>query len=81
MELKDTIELMNSKDFKDRFKAEYHQLVIRAKGLKAMLEKYKNGTLPFNPKCSYEIFFTQLVYMENYINVLEERAKIENIEL
>lgn len=25
-ELKDTIELMNSSDYKDRFKAEYYQL-------------------------------------------------------
>lgn len=28
-ELKDTIELMNSSDYKDRFKAEYYQLKIR----------------------------------------------------
>lgn len=28
-ELKDTIELMNSSDYKDRFKAEYYQLEIR----------------------------------------------------
>lgn len=27
-ELKDTIELMNSSDYKDRFKAEYYQLKI-----------------------------------------------------
>lgn len=27
-ELKDTIELMNSSDYKDRFKAEYYQLSI-----------------------------------------------------
>lgn len=29
MELKDTIELMNSSDHKDRFKAEYQQVKIR----------------------------------------------------
>ena len=28
-ELKDTIELMNSADYKDRFKAEYLQIKIR----------------------------------------------------
>lgn len=27
-ELKDTIELMNSSDYKDRFKAEYYQLKV-----------------------------------------------------
>lgn len=29
MELKDTIELMNSSDYKERFKAEYLQVKIR----------------------------------------------------
>ncbi|MDE5853984.1 MAG: hypothetical protein K2H19_02860, partial [Ruminococcus sp.] len=63
---------MKSKDFKERFQAEYIQLKIRYTGLKAMLKKYKAGTLPFTSKCSYELLFTQLVYMENYMNVLEE---------
>ena len=31
MELKDTIELMQSTDYKDRFKAEYYQLIERYK--------------------------------------------------
>lgn len=35
-ELKDTIELMNSSDYKDRFKAEYYQLKIRYTKLHAM---------------------------------------------
>lgn len=79
--LQDTIVLMNSKDFKERFQAEYFQLKIRYNGLKAMLEKYKAGTLPFQPKCSYHLFLTQLVHMEGYMKVLEERAEIEGIEL
>lgn len=29
MELKDTIELMNSTDYKERFRAEYYQTKIR----------------------------------------------------
>ena len=72
---------MNSKDFKDRFKAEYKQLVIRAQGLSNMLEKMKNGTLEFTPKCSYEILNRQLEYMKDYKGVLEERASIEGINL
>ena len=79
--LYDTALLMKSNDFKDRFRAEYYQLKIRANGLKTMLKKYKNNTLPFKPNCTYELLFTQLVYMENYIIVLEERAKVEDIEL
>ena len=72
---------MNSKDFKDRFKAEYKQLVIRAEGLSNMLAKMKNGTLEFAPKCSYEILNRQLEYMKDYKGVLEERASIEGINL
>ena len=81
MKMQDTIELMNSIDFKDRVRAEYYQLKIRHEGLVIMLEKYKEGTLGFTPNCSYDLLHTQLVYMECYMNVLEERAKIENIEL
>ena len=33
MELKDTIELMKSNDYKDRFKAEYYQVKIRREKL------------------------------------------------
>ncbi len=79
--LYETTLLMKSNDFKERFQAEYIQLKIRYNGLKAMLEKYKAGTLSFQPKCSYELLFTQLVYMENYMKVLEERAKVEGIIL
>ena len=32
--LKDTVELMNSEDYRERFIAEYKQLVIRYKGVK-----------------------------------------------
>ena len=81
MKLQDTIELMNSSDSKDRFKAEYYQLKIRHEWLSKILKGYKEGTLNFTPNCSYELLHTQLVYMECYMNILEERARIENIEL
>ena len=73
--------MMESKDFKKRFRAEHFQVKIRTKKLKAMLEKYKAGVLPFRPNCSYELLFEQLVYMKQYLRTLEERAKIENIGL
>ena len=81
MELKTTIEMMNSADFKERFKAEYFQLVIRKEKLEAMLEKYKAGTLSFTPNCSYELLYEQVVYMKQYQRILEVRARIENVEL
>ena len=76
-----TVKDMNSRDFKDRFKAEYKQLVIRAEGLSKMMDKMKNGKLEFTPKCSYEILNRQLEYMKDYKGVLEERASIEGINL
>lgn len=79
--LRDTVELMTSDDYKDRFLAEYKQLDIRIKGLEAMLDKYKNGVLPFTPKCPYELLYIQLISMSNYRGALIERAKIEEIEL
>ena len=81
MKLQDTIELMSSADFKDRARAEYYQLKIRHEGLARILKGYREGTLNFTPTCSYDLLHTQLVYMEHYLNVLEERSKIENVEL
>ena len=80
MKLIDTV-MMNSENYKERFRAEYFQLDIRINGLSNMLEKYKEGSLTFTPSCSYEVLYTQLVHMENYKRSLEERAKIENIIL
>ncbi len=39
MKLADTVEGMNSADYKKRFIAEYQQLVIRYRGLANMLNK------------------------------------------
>ena len=79
--LNETAKMMVSADYKERFKAEYLQLKIRINGLSNMLKKYKEGRLTFKPNCSYELLHTQLVYMECYLNTLEERVKIEGIEL
>lgn len=81
MELKDTIELMNSKDYKERFKAEYLQAKIRYDKLDSMTVKYEAGTLNFIPSCSLELLKEQKKYMGNYIRTLRIRAEIENIEL
>lgn len=81
MNLTDTVELMNGSDFKDRFCAEYFQLSIRLSKLEKMLCEMKAGALTFTPKCSYELLHEQAVYMRQYKRVLEERAKIEGIDL
>ena len=41
-ELKETVELMLSNDYKERFKAEYYQLKIRIDRLYNMLSKMEN---------------------------------------
>lgn len=81
MELNDTIELMKSSDFKDRFKAEYYQLKIRTEKLATMLSKYEAGTLEFTPKCNIEILNVQYEFMKAYLHTLKERADIEGIKL
>lgn len=80
-ELKDTIELMNSEDYQQRFKAEYYQTKIRYDKLHKMLVKYEAGTLDFEPKCSLELLKNQASYMGNYLKTLEVRAEIEEIDL
>ena len=81
MELKDTIELMNSNDYKERFKAEYLQTKIRYEKLHKMTVKYEAGTLNFEPSCSLEILKEQKSYMGNYLRMLEIREKKKKIDL
>ena len=81
MELKNTINMMNSDDYKERFKAEYCQVVIRYQKLKAMLEKWDNGELNFNPTCPRSTYNIQISAMTDYIAILEARAVMEGIEL
>lgn len=81
MELKDTIEMMNSENYKERFKAEYYQVVIRYKKLKIMLDKWDSGELNFNPTCPRSTYNMQIKSMTDYIAVLEARAVMENVDL
>lgn len=81
MELKDTIELMNSEDYKERFKAEYYQTKIRYNKLNNMLIKYEANTLDFEPECRLDILKSQADFMYNYLYILKVRAEIEHIEL
>ena len=81
MELKDTSEMMNSKDYKERFKAEYWQTKIRYDKLRQMCIKYEANTLNFEPKSSLELLKEQKSYMGNYLRILEVRAEIEQIDL
>ena len=81
MKLIDTVPLMNSEDYRDRFKAEYYQVYIRFVKLKAMLEKWDKDELDFEPTCPRSTYDMQLKAMRDYISVLEARAVMENIGL
>ena len=81
MEFKDTVKMMQSEDYKERFRAEYHQLKIRYKKLDNMLVRYESGTLDFTPSCPIEILDEQRTVMAEYLAVLEVRASLEGIDL
>lgn len=95
MELKDTIVMMQSEDYKERFKAEYLQTKIRYEKLKkfntqieaANLAKFcppnQEGKTMAMPKhdCPDEMLKEQQNIMGHYLHILEVRAEIEGIAL
>ena len=81
MELKHTVSLMLSSDYKERFIAEYLQVKIRYEKLLAMCKKWDEGNLPFTPTCSRQVYTDQLNHMKAYLSILEARAITEGIDL
>lgn len=79
--LNDTCEMMCSEDYKERFRAEYMQLVIRYGKLKTMLDNWDSGDLNFTPTCPRSTYNIQIKAMADYIAVLEARAIMEGIDL
>lgn len=81
MKLSETVEMMNSEDYKERFKAEYYQLVIRYRKLREMLDKWDKGELKFKPTCPRSTYNIQIKAMTDYIAILEARAVMESVDL
>ena len=90
MELKDTLEMMNGKDYKERFKAEYWQTKIRYEKLKKFNTKLNAAEIMKFEKNRYEearfdcplyLLKKQQKIMEEFIALPELRAVIENIKL
>jgi hypothetical protein len=79
--LADTIDLMKSSDYKDRFKAEYYQLEYRLVRLKDMIRRWDENGLSFTPTVNREVYTRQIAAMDSYLKVLKERASYENINL
>lgn len=90
MELKNTISMMTSEDYKERFKAEYYQTKERYERLKAFNNKieaaeytmYEKVKYPM-PKhdCPSQLLKSQQRTMGEYLHILEVRAVIEGIDL
>lgn len=80
-ELGRTVKAMLSPDYKERFRAEHRQLLIRRAKLEAMLKKMMEGTLDFTPTCPLELLNYQLGVMSEYLSILEQRAYIEGVAL
>ena len=81
LELSDTIGLMTSDDYKDRFKAEYLQLKIRYEKLLDMLGRWDSKLLDFEPTCPRSTYDMQVKAMADYLAVLKARAVMEGVEL
>lgn len=81
MELHETVGLMTSSDYKDRFKAEYAQLECRLNKLTAMLNKWDACTLEFTPTCPRELYDEQADAMAKYLEILANRAALEGVDL
>lgn len=81
MELKETVEMMLSEDYKERFKAEYWQTKIRYERLHNICVKAQAGTLDFELTCPLQLLDHQCSCMGGYLRDLEVRAEIEGISL
>ena len=84
-DLKETVELMNSEDYKERFIAEYWQLKIRYEKLKNFNNKIEASRAVIkvepNHDCPYDMLRNQQRRMGELLHILEDRAIIENINL
>ena len=68
-------------DYKQRFINEYVELKDKYIKLHKMLVKYDAGKLEFTPTCQIDMLRKQKSLMGQYLNVLEVRAMIEDVEL
>mgnify|MGYP003290423765 CR=1 FL=1 len=89
-ELSKTCEMMCSKDYRERFKAEFYQLKIRTEKLENFIAKIKAQYHRVNKyiekddiqhDCDTYILEEQLSNMKDYLFILKQRAIIENIDV
>ena len=76
-----TAELMLSGDYRARMAAEWAQVKIRHRRLQEMLDAYREGKLDFEPTCPITLLREQALVMQEYVDILEKRAELEDIRL
>ena len=84
LNIADTAVGMVSTDYKERFIAEYTQLLIRYRKLYHYIqqiecEKYTGVAVPHDSPM--ELLNEQLEYMNMYLEILQKRAIIEGIDI
>lgn len=83
--LDQTIGYMLSADYKDRFKAEFWQLSLRASKLEHYIKRIKDARAAGEPEpphdCSVELLEEQLDCMYDYCRILLKRGLVEHINL
>lgn len=77
--LEDTLKLMVSDDYKERFIAEYVQLKIRTERLNLFIVDAKLSKEEHT--CPISLLESQLSIQERLLNILETRAAMEDINL
>ena len=84
-ELNETIELMQSRDYKERFMGEYAQAKIRYNKLKDFCNRIEVSEMTGveGPKhdCPLSLLREQQKFIGLYLSALEKRAIIEKIDL
>ena len=82
-QLDQTVDLMRSESYKERFIAEYAQIAIRTQRLDRVLRSIEDKTCPkcFEPTCDIAILKSQWKSMNAYLATLIVRAAIEDIDL
>lgn len=68
-------------DYKMRMVKEYQELKYRYERLCYIIQNYYLNIIEFNLNCPIELLQRQHMAMRNYLEVLEERAKIEKVDL
>ena len=79
--IKGTVKMTETEDYKERFKAEYYQTKKRYDKLHRLIVRYDAGTIDIELTCPIGLLKHQKSMMGQYLYDLEVRAEIEKIEL